>query len=150
MPKIRDIFKFHLWPQENEIGIEVEMEGSYLGGEKIKGWLREGDGSLRGHSVEFILNSPLSEKKAYIKLDALYKSLKNNSHMDPSNRCAVHIHINCQNMEIKEVYNYISLYLILEDVILSWCGEEREGNLFCLRAKDAEWLMLQTIRVKNS
>ena len=150
MTKIKNIFKFHLWPIENEIGIEVGMEGERLIEREIKGWIREGDGSLRNHGVEFILREPLREEDAYRKLDALYKSLTNNALMVPSDRCAVHIHINCQNMEVKEVYNYISLYLILEDLILSWCGEEREGNLFCLRAKDAEWLIYSLIGDKKN
>ena len=149
MTKIKDIFKFHLWPIENEIGIEVELEGQGLK-VAVNGWLTEGDGSLRNYGVEFILREPLSKKDAYIRLDGLYKSLKKNSILNISDRCAVHIHVNCQNMEIKQVFNYISLYLILEDLILSWCGEEREGNLFCLRAKDAEWLIYSLIGDKKN
>ena len=53
-------------------------------------------------------------------------------------------------MDIKKVFNYITLYLIFEDLLLSWCGEDREGNLFCLRAKDAEWLLVSLIEDKKS
>lgn len=44
-------------------------------------------------------------------------------------------------MTNKEVINFVSLYLILEDLLVKFCGEDREGNLFCLRARDAEGLI---------
>jgi len=150
MPKVKDVFGLHIWPPENEIGLEIEMEGEGLFDHKCSGWSNDMDGSLRGHGVEFILNGPLSEEGAYKKLDSLYKMLKKHTKITPSDRCGVHIHINCQHMEIEQVFNYITLYLILEDLILSWCGEDREGNLFCLRARDAEWLVYSLIDDKKN
>jgi hypothetical protein len=43
-------------------------------------------------------------------------------------------------MNIPQLYSFITLYLILEGLLVRWCGESREGNLFCLRSYDAEWL----------
>jgi len=138
-----------MWPPENVIGLEVEMEGEGLMGLNTPAWRKDGDGSLRGHGVEFILDHPLSEKDAYEAVDALYQGFKRADKIKPSNRCGVHVHVNCQWLEIEQVFNYITLYLILEDLILKWCGEDREGNLFCLRAKDAEWLLYSLIGDKR-
>jgi hypothetical protein len=33
---------------------------------------------------------------------------------------------------------FVMLLVMLEDVLVRWCGDEREGNLFCLRSRDAE------------
>ena len=150
MTQIKDYFRFDIWPPENIIGLEVEMEGEGLMGLGVNGWKKDGDGSLRGHGVEFILDHPLSEKDAYKAVDSLYKNFKLFGKIKPSNRCGVHVHVNCQWMEIEQVFNYITLYLILEDLIIKWCGEDREGNLFCLRAKDAEWLIYNLIRDKGA
>ncbi len=38
--------------------------------------------------------------------------------------------------------NFASLYLIFEDILVKFCGESREGNFFCLRMKDAEYLLV--------
>jgi len=139
-----------MWPPENIIGLEVEMEGEGLMGLNVEGWKKDGDGSLRGHGVEFILEHPLSEEHAYKAVDQLYRSFKKFGKIKPSNRCGVHVHVNCQWMEIEQVFNYVTLYLILEDLIIKWCGEDREGNLFCLRAKDAEWLIYNLIYDKGN
>ncbi len=149
MTQIKDYFRFPMWPPENIIGLEVEMEGEGLMGLEVPEWRKDGDGSLRGHGVEFILTAPLSEKDARKAVDDLYQGFKQLSKIKPSNRCGVHVHVNCQWMEIGQVFNYVTLYLILEDLILKWCGEDREGNLFCLRAKDAEWLLYSLIGDKR-
>ncbi len=149
MTQIKDYFRFPMWPPENIIGLEVEMEGEGLMGLNIPVWRKDGDGSLRGHGVEFILEHPLSKEDAYKAVEALYQGFKEANKIKPSNRCGVHVHVNCQWMEIGQVFNYVTLYLILEDLILKWCGEDREGNLFCLRAKDAEWLLYSLIGDKR-
>ena len=150
MKQIKDYFVFHQWPSEALIGLEVEIEGEKVRGIHIPGWVRDNDGSLRGYGIEFVLEEPLSEREAYREIDELYRHLKEFGRIKPSDRCGVHIHVNCQRMEIEQVFNYITLYLILEDLILRWCGEDREGNLFCLRAKDAEWLIYSLIGDKEN
>lgn len=149
MTQIKDYFRFPMWPPENIIGLEVEMESEGLMGLNIPAWRKDGDGSLRGHGVEFILEHPLSEKDARKAVDDLYQGFKRADKIKPSDRCGVHVHVNCQRLEIEQVFNYVTLYLILEDLILKWCGEDREGNLFCLRAKDAEWLLYSLIGDKR-
>ncbi len=148
--KIKDIYPLHVWPKENELGIEIEMEGEGLYDVNCKNWVIDGDGSLRGHGAEYVLNGPMTKQGAFDSVDVLYKQLEKRANIAPSDRCGVHIHINCQHMDIKKVFNYITLYLIFEDLLLSWCGEDREGNLFCLRAKDAEWLLVSLIEDKKS
>ncbi len=146
---IKDVYApRNVFRPEHEVGLEVEMEGKGLANFRVPGWITSGDGSLRGNGVEWILEHPLSKTDALHSLDYLYRVAKREGTLKPSDRCGVHIHINCQHMTVPEVFNYITLYLILEDLILSWCGEDREGNLFCLRAKDAEWLIFNLIEDK--
>lgn len=134
-----------------DVGIEIEVEGQnlpYL--EKF--WLNEQDGSLRGQeSREYVLAKPLSLKEARLALaylDAQYKA--HGTVVDDSVRAGVHVHVNVQDLNMIELYNFMTLYLILEEVLVKWCGPHREGNLFCLRAGDADFLIGQLQNVAES
>jgi hypothetical protein len=82
-------------------------------------------------------------REAVIKaLIYLEKKLKEQgSEINKSPRTSVHVHVNMQQNTMKEIYNVICLYTILEELLVAFSGEEREGNLFCLRAKDAEYIV---------
>jgi hypothetical protein len=67
----------------------------------------------------------------------------------PSDNCGVHIHINVQEMTLPELMNFMMLYLVFEDLMVKWCGDDREGNFFCLRSKDAEGLVEALIDLKQ-
>lgn len=129
---------------DGDVGIEIEVEGERLPlCEKY--WKNEEDGSLRGPETrEYVLDRPMLLKDARIALkylDAQYKA--NESVVYDSVRAGVHVHINVQKLNMIELYNFMTLYLILEEVLVKFCGEYREGNLFCLRACDADYLLRQ-------
>jgi len=133
-----------------DIGIEIEMEGLRLPDNPPKWWRISYDGSLRGHAKEYILLNPCHRKRTKKRLDELRKSFeKNGSELKPSDRCGVHIHVNCQKMTNEEVMNFSIVYLILENILVKWCGETREGNLFCLRASDAEYIIKALVEAKE-
>lgn len=125
-----------------DVGVEIEVEGRRLPpGNKY--WRREVDGSLRGpENAEYVLTQPLTLHQLSIALKSLamdYK--KNDSKIDDSVRAGVHVHVNVQDLNIIQLYNYITLYLVFEELLTQYCGETRQGNLFCLRACDAEYLI---------
>ena len=125
--------------KDKDIGIEIEIEGGELNFDIKKYWKIVGDGSLHGGGVEFVLRNPVHRDKTWNRLKSLRDELKqNNSILNPNDRCGVHIHVNCQTLTTKQVINFALVYLILEEKLVGWCGEHREGNLFCLRASDAE------------
>lgn len=75
---------------------------------------------------------------------------KHQAIVDDTVRAGVHVHINVQQLNIVELYNYMTLYLILEELLVKFCGPYREGNLFCLRACDAEWLLFRLSEAARS
>jgi len=136
---------------KGEIGLELEVEGDNLPMDIPKYWRVEGDGSLRG-GMEYVLKEPTSREAVDRDLTHLFKAFeRNESVLSLSNRTSLHVHLNVQEFTKDQVYNFIILYLILEDALVRWCGEGREGNLFCLRAKDAEYLidLLEESRFRN-
>lgn len=128
--------------KKGEVGIEIECEGHNLLLDPSKWWKGIADGSLRGESIEYILRAPIDRAKVLESLNLLSKELaQHGSKVDESYRTSVHVHLNAQPMKMRHVFNQICLYLILEDILVEYCGKERIGNVFCLRASDAEGMI---------
>lgn len=130
---------FHTRLRRGDVGIEVEMEGTNLPqiGEH---WNVERDGSLRGEAYEYVFNSPKTLSEAQEALSQLDKALTHNkSKVLDSGRAGVHVHVNCGSLSQIHLYNFMTLYFCLEQLLVEWCGESRVGNRFCLRGCDAEW-----------
>ena len=60
-----------------------------------------------------------------------------------SNRTSIHVHVNVSDMEVKEWFTFLFLWVLYEDALIHFCGEERKGNLFCLSSRDAEGLLFK-------
>lgn len=135
---------FRIPPQkfvEGDVGVEIEVEGHNLP-PAVKGWRREADGSLRGESAEYVLAKPLTTAELKVALKELARQYeRHGSVIDDSIRAGVHVHVNVQTLTIVELYNFLTLYFIFEELLTKYCGDTREGNLFCLRACDAEFVI---------
>lgn len=145
MKTVMQWFKLPIKYKTNgDVGIEIEVEGENLPYCEAF-WNNEEDGSLRGkESREYVLKKPLSlqgAREALNYLGAMYEA--NETKVDDSVRAGVHVHINVQQLNMVELYNFITLYLILEEPFVKFCGPTREGNLFCLRSIDAGFLLSQ-------
>jgi len=150
--KLNELYTLKEVEEEKIVGIEIEMEGENLFYERdVLYWNVKDDGSLRGReALEYVIKTPLKRQLINKRINGLYnKFVEYGSKIKPSDRCGVHIHLNCQHMEIYQIYNLITLYLIFENLLTHWCGDSREGNLFCLRAQDAEWLIYSLVQDKE-
>lgn len=142
------VFKaFNLQQKEDgDIGVEIEVEGINLPNMKSY-WRNERDGSLAGaENREYVLAKPMTldgVKKALRYMEGQFERYQTT--IDDAVRAGVHIHINCQQLTLTELYNFITCFLLLENLLVKWCGKTREGNLFCLRGKDASYLISRLI-----
>lgn len=127
-------------PVKGEIGLEVEVEGKNLPKALSSYWAVHADGSLRGENAEYVLTEPIKRENVLPYLKYLASKLKDSTVFD-SVRTSVHVHVNMQNRTILQIYCILLVYFILEDIIVSLAGEDRVGNLFCLRLKDADYLL---------
>jgi len=140
MKTVREIFRTRA--KEGDVGIEIEVEGDNIPYIDSEYWRSEHDGSLRGRSMEYVLVEPLALPDAYKALVNLQQRFRaNETKVHDTGRAGVHVHVNCQALNIIQLYNFMTLYTIFEDVLVEWCGPDRVGNLFCLRSKDAEYLL---------
>lgn len=141
---------------EGEVGIEVELEGEQLpqtipklSSQLKKYWTVTRDGSLRGEAYEYVLDGPVKRDQVEEALTQLYRKLDTATLVD-SGRAGVHVHINVREMTMTQMFNFVLLYLVFEKALVRFCGDSREGNLFCLRICDAEHLAMVLLNaIKN-
>lgn len=127
--------------QQGLLGVEVEVEANSELPIEVKDWITTHDGSLRGlHAAEYVLRKPLSLPATMAAIDALRKALEPVD-VQWSFRTSVHVHMNVLNMTKQQIDCFIYSYLLLEEVLVAFCGKTREGNRFCLRVRDAENLV---------
>lgn len=123
-----------------DVGIEFELE--FLTEQQWdinpKAWeVSSDEHSLRNKGYEIIASSPM----AMSALDPLITTLCDNINQRSPiecNRTSTHVHLNMLKDTILQVLNCIVVYWLLETPLTRLCGEEREGNHFNLRLKDAE------------
>lgn len=139
--KVLDVFGVH--KTDGEVGIEIELEGTGIGELAVAGWRTEYDGSLRGEAIELVLAKPIPRDQVTGYVERIVDAVEAaEAEVIDSGRAGVHIHINMQQNTIKELFNTICAYMIFEEVLIDFCGEHRVGNLFCLRVKDAEHMLM--------
>ena len=125
-----------------QIGIEVEMETSDSIYRDAFGpvWRVENDGSLRGYGQEFVLQTPCNMDQVEDVLALVTSGLKKQRvSIQESIRAGVHIHLNMQENPVNDVFKLLGCYYLMETALTRFCGEGREGNLFCLRGRDATY-----------
>lgn len=129
-------------------GLEIECEGKKVGygGDNIDiltSWAPLNDGSLRaykGHApCEWVFNGPVKYKPAVARVNELFDYFENRkTQLVCSNRTSVHVHYNMGDKNAYQLVNMFILFTMLEDLMDRYCGEERNGNLFCLSSRHAE------------
>ena len=140
-----------------DVGLELEIEGRGLPTEgaleKIKGvksnarWATKTDGSLRGESIEYVLNAPCMIDEVEPLVVGLYdKFSSSKTELLLTNRCSTHVHVNMTGKKINEITSAIALWTAFEEPLTLWAGEERVNNHFCLSAKDSNQGTVQAWR----
>lgn len=138
--RVIDIYNHRMVPTEGDFGIEIEIEGDRVTIPRNQYWNQEADGSLRPkpECCEYVLKKPLSYEGAIKAIDWLNKQHKEAGTVaNWSFRCSTHVHLNVQEMLVKDLLILTYLYYIFEEPIVKWAGEERVGNRFCLRLQDS-------------
>ncbi|AJT60758.1 putative amidoligase [Citrobacter phage CVT22] len=126
----------------DHIGVEIETEGQRLPKVDSELWRSDVDNSLRGEAWEYVLKEPVHKDKLHEAMEEMKAEWKKaKSVVKDSPNAGVHVHINVSDLTVTELYNYLALYLVMEEILIDKCGTNRIGNLFCLRASDAEYLL---------
>lgn len=136
---------------KNLYGVEIEVEGVRLPKQDhlpVDLWRVERDTSLKtAEAWEYVMTRPQMIDGVYQSIDILQAAYNSrNSIVHESVRAGVHVHMNVQDWNIKQLMTFATCYYMLEDILIHWCGENREGNLFCLRTRDAEFVLFKVLQ----
>ena len=118
------------------IGAELETENCPNYGDTYQSLLAqvkftvEGDNSLRGNAFEFI-SKPMQSTHFLAALEDYFKLTKFTD-VNYSDRCSVHIHVNCTDMTMEQISTVSLLYTIVEDIIFEFVGNNRDTNIYCI------------------
>lgn len=112
------------------VGLELEIENWPYFDAAFRGFTFHSDGSLRGASTEAVTR-PMYSKYVPEKLESFFKKF-GVTEENYSERCSVHVHVNCQNLAVEQVAAICLLYQVTERVLFSFIGNERDTNIFCV------------------
>jgi hypothetical protein len=129
-----------------EVSLEIEVQGTNLPDLVPYHWRVEEEGSLKSSypivGREYVLIEPCMFNELGPHVDYLNGYIKEEGGtVIPSYMAGTHVHVNVQDLTPKQLITYICAFLILEELLVDWCGPSRVGNHFCLRSSDAEGLI---------
>lgn len=112
-------------------GVELEIENvPHWGDLVVQGMSAVEDGSLRNHGREFI-TLPATYSVLMHILERFFTKAKL-SDDNYSERCSVHVHANCLDMELDQVAGVCLLYQVFERLLYAFVGNDRDRNIFCI------------------
>jgi hypothetical protein len=132
---------------DGDFGVELEIEGENLPAGNIQGWRVHVENSLRGKNGRIVQgdeNLPDTPREyvtygavPFTSLEASLKTLyakltKEGTKVDLSPRGSTHFHVNFVNNTFRDIFGFVLAYAIVEPVLIRFCGQHRNGNLFCL------------------
>lgn len=129
-------------PTNSLFGIEIEAEKVGSPDVVPESWHIVGDSSLKDHGAEFV-SKPLLMEAVEPAIVSLYNAVpafaKQKASFGP--RTSIHIHSNIRWMENQaQLMPLIFAYLLQEDLMYSFVAPSRRSNIFCVRAKEGDWL----------
>lgn len=110
-------------------GVEIELENT-RGIRTLGALIPKEDGSLRNNGMEYI-SYPWPYDWLVHELRLFYTNNKI-SDVNVSERCSVHVHLNCQPLTISQLQMLIRLYQVFERVLFEWIGGDRNKSIFCV------------------
>jgi len=120
------------------MGIEIEAEGFYNGYPEPLGWTCKEDGSLRNYGKEFV-TEPVFGDDLIDSLTSIEEALNDPTYRPEYNsRTGLHVHIDMRDVPSTDIlHKFLLTYVILEDLLFAYCGNNRDNNIYCLPMRKA-------------
>jgi hypothetical protein len=119
-----------------DVGIELEVEGGGLPSNNVPHWQCKAEGSLQ-NGIEYI-TKPIKADMVETYVDNLRKYITDvhGGVIVPSYRCSTHVHVNVGPISLSDALGFAVVFTMFEPVVLGLCGNQRDGNLFCMSSYD--------------
>lgn len=119
------------------MGLEIETENCkhnqnrYMDMLTPLGWTVTVDGSLRGERAFEFISLPMQHTHLVPKLQEFF-GLTGFTDQNYTDRCSVHVHVNCTNLTIDQLSTFCLVYSIFEEVLFEFVGNNRDSNIYCI------------------
>lgn len=143
---------FRMVKHTGDLGVEIETESlreyEYP---RMKFWDAKPDGSLRHFGVEYVMSSPVSFGKEFdTALEEFRQKTSKIQFIENSISTSVHVHLNFLNKTFLQMANFLTAYILVENILIKFSGPDRLSNLFCLPFIDARENLTNAISlIKN-
>lgn len=118
-------------PLSGDVGIELEVEADNRLPPAPNYWVAKADGSLRGtYNAEYVTAGPLDVALVPRYVRDLTGAI-NKSNPVFSSRTSLHVHVNCLNTEIIDVWSGLLFAFIVEPSLMKYVPAHRQANKFC-------------------
>lgn len=107
---------------------------------KLDFWKIVEDHSLRNIGYEYVLTKPLD----FISVGAALSEFKDKSNkmgikfLQDRHSTSVHVHLNMQRETFRTLGNFCASFILFEEALVQYCGEDRTCNFFCITSRYAE------------
>ena len=135
-------FNIHFRPAEDvTVGIEYEIENCRPLNQIPNDvntwdafcafWQVTQDGSLRNNGAEFV-SKPVTNSEIAAALSLLNHYLRNwVPRTTTSHRTGIHVHVNASDLNVPQIFAWVSLYQVFERMLYKYSGH-RDENIYCL------------------
>lgn len=93
------------------------------------------DHSLRNFGLEYVLKSPLNLDGVEKALEEFREIFKDVRFIKNAPGTSTHVHVNFRDEELTTLANFLTLWLLYENLLVNFSGETRRSNLFALPAR---------------
>ncbi len=130
---------------EGTYGIEIEAESLKkqpftLGGNEFTFWDVKEDDSLRHFGREFVLKAPVFYNMIPEVLDEFATKTSKVKFIQDSISTSVHVHVNMLPETWATLANFLTIYMLTENLLIEYSGEYRRNNLFCLPIRSVPYV----------
>ena len=119
----------------------------FLKCKKLPGWDIHLDGSLRNYGIEYVFSEPYTLQESMAALDLFEKETSKIPFIQNSPSTSVHVHVNISNETFVTMGNFLTLWILFENVLVEFSGESRRSNLFALPNRCAERTHINIIKM---
>lgn len=80
------------------------------------------------------INSPklLADESGFLEVKKVLELMRKNVRMSLSTSCGLHVHVDASALTFAERQHFLCLYLMIEDVLFSFCAAHRRSSTWCL------------------
>lgn len=114
---------------------------------KMKKWIAKTDGSLRNYGIEYIFKAPYTFEDSVAALKEFEEATRGIPFLKDQPSTSVHVHINVSNETPLVMANFITVWMLFENLLLDFSGPTRRSSCFAQGSRIAEEVVANCVKM---